>query len=297
LNLQHLRYFEVIAYYQNISKAAQHLMVSQPALSNVLLQLENELETKLFDRQGKILVLNESGKIFLKTVQDILHLLDSSTEQLKNNKRITGCLRICCYIRCVELYNTIAAFTELYPDVQVKIYNSDKLMGNPQLSSYDLVVLPDYECGDFPHITIGARHTMYAILHRSHPLASKKSIRLQELKDDYFSFVSPRDNRLEHAYNRCIEAGFTPKIRYISDNGYDEMRLLLTGSCVTLTYNTNSVFFQHWDDLVAIPIQELPQIQREIALCLPMPVPSALAERFYVFAQQFLNLGGLGGNS
>ena len=143
MNLQHLRYFEVIAYYQNISKAAQQLMISQPALSNVLLQLENELETKLFDRQGKILVLNESGKMFLRTVQDVLHLLDSSTAQLKNNSQVTGCLRICCYIRCPELFNTISAFAELYPDIQIKLYNSDKLIGNPQLSSYDFVFLPD----------------------------------------------------------------------------------------------------------------------------------------------------------
>ena len=54
MNIQHLRYFEVIARYEKLSRASQELMVSQPSLSGMLRQLEDELGTPLFDRCGTI---------------------------------------------------------------------------------------------------------------------------------------------------------------------------------------------------------------------------------------------------
>ena len=83
MNIQHLRYFEVIAYHQNISKASQQLLVSQPSLSNILQQLENELGTPLFERNGRKIVLNSAGRVFLATTRDVLRMLDYSVSYLK----------------------------------------------------------------------------------------------------------------------------------------------------------------------------------------------------------------------
>lgn len=63
MDLLQLQYFIAIAEYQHITKAAAHLHVSQPSLSNTLSRIENELGTQLFDRQGRNIVLNDSGKI------------------------------------------------------------------------------------------------------------------------------------------------------------------------------------------------------------------------------------------
>ena len=65
MDLLQLQYFIAIAEYQHITKAAAHLHVSQPSLSNTLSRIENELGTQLFDRQGRNIVLNDSGKIVL----------------------------------------------------------------------------------------------------------------------------------------------------------------------------------------------------------------------------------------
>lgn len=291
LNILQLRYFEVIAYYQNLSKAAQELMVSQPALSNVLSQLETDLGAPLFDRKGKKLMLNTTGEMFLNTTKNILHLLDDSLENLKNQQKIAGQLRVCCHINCAEFFTDVGEFARLYPDVQFHFFSADKLKGEPRLSAFDLVVLPDYECDSLPHVILGERHTLYAVLPRNHRLANKAAIELIELKDDYFYFVSPRDGRLEHAYNRCIEAGFTPKIRYVPDNNSAYQPLLLTGTAVTLTYNTNPLYFQHWDDLITVPIADGYQAGRKVSLCLPSDSPTPLARTFWSFVcgrhQQF----------
>ena len=65
LNYNHLRYFWAVAHEGNLTRAAQQLNVSQSALSIQIGKLEHQLGHKLFDRQGKQLVLTEAGRIAL----------------------------------------------------------------------------------------------------------------------------------------------------------------------------------------------------------------------------------------
>jgi LysR family transcriptional activator of nhaA len=65
LNYHHLRYFWAIAHERSLTRAAEHLNVSQSALSIQLRQLEEQLGHTLFNRSGKRLALTESGRITL----------------------------------------------------------------------------------------------------------------------------------------------------------------------------------------------------------------------------------------
>jgi LysR family transcriptional activator of nhaA len=66
LNYHHLRYFWMIANENNLTRAAERLHVSQSALSIQLRQLEDSLGQKLFEREGKRLVLTEAGCVALE---------------------------------------------------------------------------------------------------------------------------------------------------------------------------------------------------------------------------------------
>ena len=57
MELLQLRYFLVAAQYQHITKAAEHLRIAQPALSQSIHRLEAELGVPLFTRQNRILTL------------------------------------------------------------------------------------------------------------------------------------------------------------------------------------------------------------------------------------------------
>lgn len=71
LNYHHLRYFWAIAREGNLTRAANHLRVSQSALSIQLRQLEQALGHPLFKRERKSLVLSEAGRLVLGYAETI----------------------------------------------------------------------------------------------------------------------------------------------------------------------------------------------------------------------------------
>lgn len=83
VELHQMRYFQCVARYESVSKAADELHVSQSALSKSISKLENELGVKLFDRRGKRISINENGLRFQQDVVRILDDIDSSIESLQ----------------------------------------------------------------------------------------------------------------------------------------------------------------------------------------------------------------------
>lgn len=72
MDLNQLHYFVAVAKTENITKAAQQLFITQPALSRVILRLEHELGTPLFNRSGGRITLNDRGKVFLSYIKPAL---------------------------------------------------------------------------------------------------------------------------------------------------------------------------------------------------------------------------------
>lgn len=69
---QQLEYFQVLAKIQHMTKSAEVLSISQPALSRSIARLEDELGVPLFERQGRSIRLNRYGEIFVKRVHNIM---------------------------------------------------------------------------------------------------------------------------------------------------------------------------------------------------------------------------------
>ncbi len=67
MELLQLRYFLVAAQYQHMTKAAEHLQIAQPALSQAIHRLEAELGVPLFERKNRSIELNDEGIIVYET--------------------------------------------------------------------------------------------------------------------------------------------------------------------------------------------------------------------------------------
>src|SRR4051794_3520271 len=74
MEIRVLRYFIALANERNISKAAESLHLTQPTLSRQLKELEERLETTLFIRGNREIILTESGHYLLQKAKEILDL-------------------------------------------------------------------------------------------------------------------------------------------------------------------------------------------------------------------------------
>ena len=82
MDILKLRYFLVVARCQNMTKAAEALHVAQPAISQAIKKLDDELGVKLFDRVGRNIRLSETGKLFYTEIEPLVKALDDIPQKL-----------------------------------------------------------------------------------------------------------------------------------------------------------------------------------------------------------------------
>lgn len=90
MEIRVLRYFIQIAREGNMSRAAEVLHVSQPTLSKQMTDLESELGKKLFIRTSSGLNLTDEGMLLRKRAEDILEMVDKTTDEFNSLDNITG---------------------------------------------------------------------------------------------------------------------------------------------------------------------------------------------------------------
>jgi LysR family transcriptional activator of nhaA len=94
LNFHHLRYFWAVAKEGNLTRTASRLRVSQSALSSQIQQLEEQLGSPLFRREGRRLVLTEAGGIALAYAEEIFLAGSQLVATLEQGRRREQTLRI-----------------------------------------------------------------------------------------------------------------------------------------------------------------------------------------------------------
>ena len=86
MNTTQLECFMAVSNYLNFSRAAEHLRITQPAVSHQINTLEDELGVKLFYRTSKRVRLTQAGHLFSQYAQEILSLSSMSKARLKESR-------------------------------------------------------------------------------------------------------------------------------------------------------------------------------------------------------------------
>ena len=90
MELRVLRYFLMTAREENITRAAQLLHITQPTLSRQLMQLEEELGVKLFNRGKYNVSLTEEGMLLKRRAQELVSLADKTVSELSHRDEIVS---------------------------------------------------------------------------------------------------------------------------------------------------------------------------------------------------------------
>lgn len=126
MDFKQLESFVTIAKLKSFSKAAEHLYLTQPTISNHIQILEKELNTVLINRTNKNISLTKAGKLLYKHAIEILNQRESAVFQLNQFKgRIEGILDISASTIPEQYYlpELLLKFNSIYPDVK---YNLEK---------------------------------------------------------------------------------------------------------------------------------------------------------------------------
>jgi len=188
VDIQNLSAFIAVSDTGSFSRAAEQLFITQPAVSKRIASLESELNTHLFDRIGKKVLLTEAGYALLPSAQRILAELDESKRAIGNlNNKVSGHLKIATshHIGLHRLPPVLRAFTTDYPavDIDIRFMDSEEachcvLKGEVELA---IATLPEHEWKHL-HQQIIWRDPLDIVISPQHPNATTANFSVKNLQ-------------------------------------------------------------------------------------------------------------------
>ena len=222
MELRHFRYFAAVAQYLNYSEASRRLHVAQPAISQTILDLEEEIGAKLFLRSNRNVRLTAAGAVLLAEVESILKRADEAKRAARGE---VGTLRIGFIAPATApiLPSLVQTYRQGFPDVELQLrhMNPDTQLaafGEGKLDlGFSRPLLPEQR----PYFEEEMIYSDYlvAILPANHPLAKERKIQLQKLAIEPFVLFHRvgAPGLFDEAVGVCRQAGFTPKVRHETD--------------------------------------------------------------------------------
>jgi DNA-binding transcriptional LysR family regulator len=217
LDLRQLSYFVEVARQQSFTKASQSLHVTQPTISKMVRNLEEELQVVLLDRAQKKVQLTDVGELVYTKSLDVLQALHNLTTALDDVRNVqTGTLRIGLppMVGAPFFASILADFHALHPGVSIHLEEHggkrvEQLVEEGSLD-FGATVLPVQE-------DVFETHPFYneelkLLLPVQHPLADRERVGLDELRDDPFVLFSEEFSLHDRIRDACRAAGFQPKV-------------------------------------------------------------------------------------
>ncbi|MBF4694280.1 LysR family transcriptional regulator [Fusibacter ferrireducens] len=246
MEILQLKYFKKIAEVQNLTKVSHELHVSQPALSKVIKNLENELGVKLFDRKGRYIDLNDNGHIFLKHVNICLNALSDAKKELHDFNTTTQC-NITLYVQASMylLPKLIQSFNDCYPNIHFLI--NQKQFSQTQIKSDFRIYAPNPEDPLQDNEVTIIDEELIILCNKTHWLSAHTHINLSELKNETFISL-PKYTTLRHITDQlCATENFKANIILESSDSPTILELVRNGMGIALVPQLTWGKFQQSD--------------------------------------------------
>lgn len=264
ISIGQLQCFTYTVEFNSFTKAADQLHITQSTVSKAIISMENMMGLQLFIRKGNQIRLTPAGRYVYDHIKRVgsdveKTLIEASVIQTGLSKNL--------HVACLDTHKPdsvllpiVSRFHKKHPDIKVAVetmpaeeIRSTLISGETDVAFtvlYDIDMLGE----DFVSILI-AESPHYVYMLRSNPLAKRKSIRIEDLRQSEFISISPlKTPSYSAAVNAlCEEHGFRPNVTYF------------TQSASSLTFNLSSDnevfiadrFYKDFDNpmVVAIPIR------------------------------------------
>ncbi len=213
-----LKYFKAICEYNGVSKAAEALYVTQPAITIAIKNLEEEFGASLFNRNSNKFELTQAGKFLLERVDVVLSNLEDLENQMRNVTHEINSIK-------VGIPPIVSTFT--FKDIVVDYKQTHKDVNFEVTEKGSLDVVRDVENGAL-EVGIAAIKKgdvnnniefkelidteFYVLVNKNHHLASRQSLSYRDLEKENIILFNKGSYQHKHFLDEFKREGIAPKI-------------------------------------------------------------------------------------
>lgn len=213
VNFELYKLFYNVAKNKNITKTANELMISQPAISKAIKNLEEQLNCTLFIRNKTGVVLTEEGKVFYEEIKQAMEIIDSAESKLLEMTNLEyGFLNIGVSNTLAKKYLLpyIEKFYKEYPNIKINIHTNmtTELIKKARNGIVDIIILnlPYNIPSDFDKFNLKTIHDCFVANNKFNYLKDK-NIKLKELNNYPLVLLAEGSNSRYFLDHFCIERG------------------------------------------------------------------------------------------
>lgn len=248
MELRQLRYLVALADEESFTRAAEREHIAQPALSQQIQKLEQELGIPLVERTTRRVSITDAGSLLVARARRVLTELESARQELDRVRGIqTGSVVVGAMntMGPVDITLVLGRFHELHPHVElvVRESNSDELAEMLRVDALDLAFLSVTERVESHGLALHQilMEELVVVLPLAHRLAGHEAIAMAELARE--EFISYREGaRLRELLDTAAaQTGFKPRIVLESNESRRIRRLVARGLGVAILPRSHAV--------------------------------------------------------
>ena len=193
--LHQLKIFGMVARHRSMTKAAEELHMTQPAVSIQIKQLQETVGIPLIEVIGRQVYLTEAGRQLHQVQQSITNEIESfsaAVSQLKGGLEGTLTISAASTAKYFLPY-LLGEFRQRYPQIQIslKVTNRDEVLGHLNSNEYDLAILTQVPDDKSIVANPFLENPLVMCSTPDHPFAGVSDINIQQLKNEPFIYREP----------------------------------------------------------------------------------------------------------
>jgi LysR family transcriptional regulator, transcription activator of glutamate synthase operon len=270
MELRQLRYLVALAEELNFTRAAAAEHVAQPALSQQIRRLEDEMGLALVERTTRHVRLTEAGELLVIRARRVLAELDAAETELQSLRGMDighvtiGAMHT---MGPVDLSLALALFHDLHPNVglTVREQSSEELAEMLRVDELDLAFLSVTERVESHGLGLHqlVSEELVVLLPLDHRLSGQKKVRMAELAGEQFISFRPGARLRELLFIAGHQAGFEPRVTLESNESQRIRRLVARGLGVAILPRSDAD--GPGADVAVAPLID-PSLRRDITL-------------------------------
>lgn len=295
MDFNSLKYFVLVAKYENMSRAAEELHITQPALSKSISLLEENLGVELFDRNGRSIKLNRYGKFYLERTESILNEYMRAKEDLAylvspdQGEVSIGFMHT---LGLEVIPSLMTAVKKVYPQMKFQLTqsNSSVLLKKLEMGELDLCLISSLDTNREIVWEKLWDEELYLIVPQAHPLANKQKVKIKDFASDPFISIKKGNSLRKSVDDLYRKEGFRLNVAFEGEEVHTLAGLVESGLGVSLIPHIKGLD-QYKLHIIQVDREDC---KREIGLAyLKNQYQSSPTERFAEYIRQFFHKKGV----